>query len=195
MPFDDTKLLGPLAERHLIWWDAFIPRSKATPSRTPLYMILYCQPTNIQIVAKTFQQQEKLLHTPPFFNPSCRYQNLNLSRLRGAERSSTPSSATSSSSSVGGRPRLTMQQSETHIRQEIGRLLESIRHDSPQKNQNSASQEQQELEDQDLYIPGLNVTLLPHQVQGIRWMLERESNNNSAGGILADVSFLIRHKL
>lgn len=88
-----------------------------------------------------------------------------------------------------------MQQSETHIRQEIGRLLESIRHDSPQKNQNSASQEQQELEDQDLYIPGLNVTLLPHQVQGIRWMLERESNNNSAGGILADVSFLIRHKL
>lgn len=40
-------------------------------------------------------------------------------------------------------------------------------------------------------LNGLNIRLLNHQVPGINWMIDREKNPATRGGILADVSNLI----
>ncbi|KAJ5650474.1 uncharacterized protein N7484_004197 [Penicillium longicatenatum] len=54
-------------------------------------------------------------------------------------------------------------------------------------------EEEDESDDEDeLIVEGLKVTLLPHQVEGVRWMCDKESGRHSAkgivpkGGILAD---------
>jgi hypothetical protein len=47
------------------------------------------------------------------------------------------------------------------------------------------SDEEEDMDDDDGTIEGLNVKLLPHQVQGVQWMREKEKGKPK-GGILAD---------
>ncbi|KAG1070555.1 hypothetical protein G6F42_026119 [Rhizopus arrhizus] len=75
VPFKDTKVLGPLVDHRLIWWDAIIPRGKANNARTPLYIILYCRPDLYGTLSKYFISRRLYLKTPPFYNPACRYSN------------------------------------------------------------------------------------------------------------------------
>lgn len=36
------------------------------------------------------------------------------------------------------------------------------------------------------YVEGLTITLMDHQIKGVSWMIDRENNQSSNGGILAD---------
>lgn len=35
-------------------------------------------------------------------------------------------------------------------------------------------------------LPGMEVPLMPHQIIGVSWMLDREANKHAKGGILGD---------
>ncbi|KAE9403438.1 hypothetical protein BT96DRAFT_1016994 [Gymnopus androsaceus JB14] len=63
----------------------------------------------------------------------------------------------------------------------VTRTLDNARDDITVK----AALKQLNLEDVDDILPGMNVRLLPHQVIGVAWMLDRE-NSKDKGGILAD---------
>lgn len=83
-------------------------------------------------------------------------------------------------------------------RRDIAQLLDSIPANdddsSTQQQPQQEQQQQQQLSSQDNnqegnnMIDGLLVPLLPHQQRGVKWMLDRENNESSSGGILADVS-------
>lgn len=128
-----------------------------------------------------FQAHRATLFDPPFFNPSCRYHN----PYSNKSSASTTTSFSSTGSSVD-----TLEQT----RRDIAQLLDSI----PANDEDTTSQQHQQQEQQhtshdnsqesNKMIDGLLVPLLPHQQRGVKWMLDRENNESSSGGILADVS-------
>ncbi|CDH59294.1 dna repair protein rad5 [Lichtheimia corymbifera JMRC:FSU:9682] len=189
VPFEDTKILGPLVDHKLIWWDAVIPRNKANHARTPLYIILYCQPRHTEWVFRMFEAHRASLFDPPFFNPACRYHN----PFSNKSSASISSSSFSSTGSPAGTSMDTLEQT----RRDIAQLLDSIPANdddsSTQQQPQQEQQQQQQLPSQDNnqegnnMIDGLLVPLLPHQQRGVKWMLDRENNESSSGGILADM--------
>ncbi|RCH83612.1 hypothetical protein CU098_001941, partial [Rhizopus stolonifer] len=186
IPFKDTKVLGPLVDHRLIWWDTVIPRGKANHTRTPIYVILYCQPDMVATLSKYLMSQHVFLKTPPFYNPECRLHNPHayLSEQR-------PSS------------RLPETDIQTQHQKDIENLLASIPSDVariPKKKRQLSSvnsfgvieilsdDEENELhEDDPSYVEGMTVRLMEHQIQGVGWMMDRENNKSSQGGILADM--------
>ena len=190
MPFEDTKILGPLVDHKLIWWDAVIPRNKANHARTPLYIILYCQPNHTEWVFRMFEAHRATLFDPPFFNPACRYHN----PYSNKSSASITSNSFSSTGSPAGASADTLEQT----RRDIAQLLDSIPPNDDDDTTNHHQQQQQQQQQQqhtsddnqqeNKMIDGLLVPLLPHQHRGVKWMLDRENNESSSGGILADVS-------
>lgn len=43
-----------------------------------------------------------------------------------------------------------------------------------------------DLEEVDQIFPGMTISLMPHQVIGVAWMLRQELEERSKGGLLAD---------
>ncbi|KAI8336724.1 SNF2 family N-terminal domain-containing protein [Chlamydoabsidia padenii] len=198
VPFDDTNILGPIAERHLVWWDTVIPRNKANTTRTPLYIILYCRSDAYHILCRYLLHRKADLQDPPFFNPACRYNN-----PRFSKRNNTPITTNQSSPSRN----MAMMEAPNNInadeqtKHRITKLLDSIpssimrrriantktsTEDISGEDIDGDSLKQYGLTVDDLHMEGLAITLLPHQVEGIRWMVDREDNEYSSGGILAD---------
>ncbi|KAI8149543.1 SNF2 family N-terminal domain-containing protein [Fennellomyces sp. T-0311] len=211
VPFEDTKILGPLVDHRLIWWDAVIPRGKVNHARTPLYIIIYCKPLHVDFVARTFSSYHATLKEPPFFNSGCRYKNPH-SHLQQEVVNARPTMW-----SVGrpGRPSSlgSDQSAMEQTRRDIAQLLDSIPNDSsPSKKRKRRRLEEsgtsdnqivlsddddndvQDKEDEDdemqidgAQVEGLTVRLMPHQSRGVEWMIGREANETSCGGILADM--------
>jgi SNF2 family DNA or RNA helicase len=50
----------------------------------------------------------------------------------------------------------------------------------------SSSSEEEEEEEEEGYVEGLTINLMNHQIKGVSWMIDRENNQSSNGGILAD---------
>ncbi|ORZ19446.1 P-loop containing nucleoside triphosphate hydrolase protein [Absidia repens] len=228
VPFDDTSILGPMAAKHLVWWDTVIPRSKANPTRTPLYIILYCRSNVYHILCQYLSSRKLDLQDPPFFNPTCRYNNPKFSKQF---ITSTMSSSQSTSLSYSSSQNLHMkdgcgsssyrtlpfatasstistppadnsnaysEQTKRGIAQLLDNIPASIRRPNSTTSRGGSSEastdsdqlKQRGLTEEDLHMEGLTITLLPHQVEGIRWMKDREDNEYSSGGILADVSYM-----
>lgn len=137
-----------------------------------------------------FEAHRASLFDPPFFNPACRYHN----PFSNKSSASISSSSFSSTGSPAGSSMDTLEQT----RRDIAQLLDSIPADeddsNTQQQPQQEQQQQQQLSSQDTsqegnnMIDGLLVPLLPHQHRGVKWMLDRENNESSSGGILADVS-------
>ncbi|KAI8057558.1 SNF2 family N-terminal domain-containing protein [Gilbertella persicaria] len=158
IPFKDTKVLGPLVDHRLIWWDTVIPRGKANHTRTPIYVILYCQPDMVATLSKYLMSQHVFLKTPPFYNPECRLHNPHAYLIP---------------SDVARIPKKKRQLSSVNS---FG-VIEILSDD-----------EENELhEDDPSYVEGMTVRLMEHQIQGVGWMMDRENNKSSQGGILADM--------
>jgi SNF2 family DNA or RNA helicase len=136
------------------------------------------------------------LQDPPFFNPACRYNNPRFSRKNDAPPLYQQQLQQAPPSDSG-----TTYTDQT--KQRITQLLDSIPNSAirrrafnakPSPNDTTGpdidgdSLKQYGLTVEDLHMEGLTITLLPHQVEGIRWMIDREDNEHSSGGILADVS-------
>lgn len=206
LPFEDTKFLGPLADAGMIWWDAVIPRNKSNQHRTPVFIILYSQPNNMKQVGLNLRHHHVNLEEPPFFNPSCRYQNPNPQMPPAANNRNKYSSYNSYESSGQGMIDQT--------KREISELLDSIpssfagkkqsfqpkvytdengtiilEDDDVGNIQDIEDDDEEELDESKRHIEGLKVALMKHQVHGVQWMIDREANKSSNGGILADVSF------
>lgn len=158
-------------------------------TRTPLYIILYCRSNDYKILHRYLFFRRLDLQDPPFFNPACRYNNPRFSRKNDA-------------------PPLYQQEYDpnpTYVDQtkrRITQLLDSIpnstmrrrafyakttTNDTTGTDIDGDSLKQYGLTVEDLRMEGLTITLLPHQVEGIRWMIDMENNKHSSGGILADV--------
>jgi SNF2 family DNA or RNA helicase len=64
--------------------------------------------------------------------------------------------------------------------------------DAEAENDEEDDEEEEEDDDEDAIIPGLKVNLLPHQVEGVKWMCNKETGQRTTkgiypkGGILAD---------
>ncbi|KAF7730072.1 hypothetical protein EC973_003018 [Apophysomyces ossiformis] len=185
VPFEDTKVLGPLVDSRLVWWDAVIPRGRVKQARTPLYIILYCRPHHVDPIARFFESCRTILQEPPFFNPACRYKNPHV------HLHDRPSGR-------AGRPCDRMLESQDErTRRDIAQLLDSIPDDTLKRSRGQDKNDPIELDDEeksnveeedlDLNIDGLNITLMPHQARGVAWMIDRETNESSCGGILADM--------
>ncbi|ORZ01384.1 SNF2 family N-terminal domain-domain-containing protein [Syncephalastrum racemosum] len=205
--YEATRALGPVAERGMAWWDAIIPRGKATPSRTPLLIILYSMPGHKEGIGRLFRMYHQILQAPPLYNPACRYDNPHtVPETRstsfagyGSSRKSRSYHGVSTpvSESLTTKPE---SPDADQTRRDIALLLDSIPQDAKllkKKRKGNANGETRRsaivVEDSDeeedtpkLEIEGLNVNLLPHQVTGIMWMTDREENKTSNGGILAD---------
>lgn len=173
MPFRDTKVLGPLVDHRLIWWDAVIPRGKANNARTPLYIIIYCKPDLINTLAKYFQSQKMYLKPPPFHNPACRYKNPHDHLPEAHQQFMQQQQSYRNSHSALNYPR-SEYESQARNQKNIEHLLNSIPSDVPLKLEGVA-------------MEGLTIQLLEHQYKGVHWMIDRENNKSSQGGILADV--------
>lgn len=207
LPFEDTKFLGPLADAGMIWWDAVIPRNKSNQHRTPVFIILYCQPANVKLISANLQQQNVYLEEPPFFNPSTRYNNPNpLSTNTSSSRSkySYGGGAYDSANNHGtvdqtkqdiselldsipssfGRKRVGSQHSQSY-RDENGTI--TILEDNEMPDVGDIEDDDEELDESKRHIEGLKIALMKHQVHGVNWMIDREANKSSNGGILADV--------
>lgn len=203
LPFEDTKFLGPLADAGMIWWDAVIPRNKSNQHRTPVFIILYSQPNNMKQVGLNLRHHHVNLEEPPFFNPSCRYQNPNPQMPPAANNRNKYSSYNSYESSGQGMIDQT--------KREISELLDSIpssfagkkqsfqpkvytdengtiilEDDDVGNIQDIEDDDEEELDESKRHIEGLKVALMKHQVHGVQWMIDREANKSSNGGILAD---------
>ncbi|KAG0178617.1 hypothetical protein DFQ28_004123 [Apophysomyces sp. BC1034] len=184
VPFEDTKILGPLVDSRLIWWDAVIPRGRVKQARTPLYIILYCRPHHVDSIARFFESHRTILQEPPFFNPACRYKNPHVHLHE-------------KSLGRGGRPcERILESQDERTRRDIAQLLDSIPNETLKKvsgeNQSDpieldSEENQEEEDDVNLHVDGLSITLLPHQARGVAWMIDREANESSYGGILADM--------
>lgn len=139
-----------------------------------------------------FEAHRASLFDPPFFNPACRYHN--------PFSNKSSASISSSSFSSTGTPASTSMDTLEQTRRDIAQLLDSIpANDDDSNNQQPHEQQEQQQQQQQLtsqdnnqennnMIDGLLVPLLPHQHRGVKWMLDRENNESSSGGILADVS-------
>ncbi|GAA5796627.1 hypothetical protein HPULCUR_002000 [Helicostylum pulchrum] len=241
VPFKDTKILGPLVDHRLIWWDAVIPRGKATNTRTPLCIILYCRPDLLNTIAKYFESQRLFLKTPPFYNPACRYNNPHHHMVEQAvsyQHHHPPNHAMHNQQQnlqqqqyqnyryqqqqqqqqqqlQGGPPGPYNHQqyavnnfpNERQSQKDIEMLLASIPSDVPllRKKKKSSkkknlitilsedeeesveSEESSEDELENGYVEGLKCHLMDHQIKGVSWMIDRENNQSSNGGILADM--------
>ncbi|KAI8367781.1 SNF2 family N-terminal domain-containing protein [Blakeslea trispora] len=178
IPFKDTKVLGPLVDHRLIWWDTVIPRGKANGSRTPIYIILYCRPDMVATLSKYLMSQRVILKTPPFYNPECHLYNPH--------------------AFAPNQPYIEQDLQRQH-QKDIQTLLESIPHHvpflKPKKKklieqegliEISSDEEEEKAGMENGFIEGLRVRLMPHQIQGVSWMMDRENNKSSNGGILAD---------
>lgn len=205
LPFEDTKFLGPLADAGMIWWDAVIPRNKSNQHRTPVFIILYCQPTNVKQVGANLRYQSVHLEEPPFFNPSCRYQNPNPIAVSASSSRSKYAIGSYDSGSQG---------MVDQTKQDISELLDSIPNSFGRSRSTSRTPQiytdangtiniledndmgdvedigdnDDELDESRRHINGLKIALMKHQVHGVDWMIDREANKSSNGGILADVS-------
>ncbi|KAI8376541.1 SNF2 family N-terminal domain-containing protein [Radiomyces spectabilis] len=231
VPFEDTKVLGPLADNRIIWWDAVIPRAKVNQARTPLWIILYCRPSHVDPVSRFFLSHQAILRETPFFNPSCRYRNPH-THLHDTKSSTSDRLAR-------GSDRAGSQFQEDQTKRDIAQLLDSIptdiinlhkkkkkrqdklhrptdrqvegetmevTHTEPsssmeQRHQETSASvreepmdepsrenedEEEEEEEEDLHVEGLSISLMSHQARGVAWMMDRENNESSSGGILAD---------
>ncbi|KAI8089312.1 SNF2 family N-terminal domain-containing protein [Halteromyces radiatus] len=205
VPFDDTSILGPIAERQMVWWDTVIPRNKANMTRTPLYIILYCRPNVYDKLCQYLFKWKLDLQDPPFFNPACRYSNPKFSKnnlipqqeqqresftTTGTMYHSNSSNNNDSNSYLGQAKRGITQLLESipsHRQGDKGNrpiVINDEEGDATYKDDND--EPQNEIKEDDLNMKGLTITLLPHQLEGIRWMMDREENESSSGGILAD---------
>ena len=230
--------MGPLVDHRLIWWDAVIPRGKATNTRTPICIILYCRPDLLGTIAKYFESQRLYLKTPPFYNPACRYSNphhhileqqyqLQQQQIQQQQQQQqkqrysayeayqqnygdqNPYNATTHRYNYAGVPR-----DERQGQKEIEILLSSIPSDVPlikRKKKRApkrliqdrgvieidSNDEMDELDEdeedamsedglEEGHVDGLACTLMEHQIKGVSWMIDRENNESSNGGILAD---------
>ncbi|KAI7859774.1 P-loop containing nucleoside triphosphate hydrolase protein [Circinella umbellata] len=249
VPFEDTKILGPLVDHRLIWWDALIPRGKINHARTPLYIILYCRPSHVDIISKSFECYHATLKEPPFFNPACRYKNPhqqlllrqqqqqldNNNRLWSVGRPGGGGSRSYSPALLSEQ----QQQATEQTRRDIAQLLDSIDDEANRRKLRKRKKRQEKLQkigtkdnqivlsddddnnngernnnrsndmndgnekmaideinkeddgDEDdeegTQVDGLTVKLMPHQSRGVDWMIGREANETSSGGILADM--------
>lgn len=222
----------------MIWWDAVIPRGKATNTRTPLCIILYCRPDLLNTIAKYFESQGLFLKTPPFYNPACRYSNPHHHLLEQHYHYSHQQQYRyqhqqqhyqhHNHHQQGPYNGLNQQHyaqsngsNERQSQKDIELLLASIPSDVPQillkkkkksrksKNpiiilsdeeeedetrethgsvENEEMKEESEDELDHGYVEGLRCHLMDHQIKGVSWMIDRENNQSSNGGILADVS-------
>ena len=71
------------------------------------------------------------------------------------------------------------------------KLLEVKDEKDPEHNKEGVKAENDDDDDDEGIVDGLNVKLLPHQVDGVSWMIQRESGKKKRGvlpkgGILAD---------
>ncbi|KAI9013963.1 SNF2 family N-terminal domain-containing protein [Phycomyces nitens] len=215
VPFPDTGVLGPLIECRRIWCDAVIPRGKVKRSRVPLYIIIYCCPTDIEYISNQFQQQNRILRDPPFFDNRCRYKNPH-KHLQQSRVSSFPIGRPGRQTHPNDRSVPNYQNNtEKQTRLDIAKLLQSIPNDvnikkkkadeglcaiepiklknedgNENENNQDQNQDDDDDDDEDSHVKGLNIVLLPHQVRGVAWMIDRENNERSQGGILADVSHM-----
>ncbi|KAG2231625.1 hypothetical protein INT48_006381, partial [Thamnidium elegans] len=239
VPFKDTKILGPLVDHRLIWWDAVIPRGKATNTRTPLCIILYCRPDLLNTIAKYFESQRLFLKTPPFYNPACRYNNPHHHFVEQVSSSSSYQHHQNQHLIHNQQQNIQHQQyqsyryqqqymqrqqgqpgpynhqqyavnnfpNERQSQKDIEMLLASIPSDVPplrkkkksSKKKNAIiilsedeeesveSEESSEDELENGYVEGLKCHLMDHQIKGVSWMIDRENNQSSNGGILADM--------
>ncbi|KAL0081415.1 SNF2 family N-terminal domain-containing protein [Phycomyces blakesleeanus] len=201
VPFKETNVLGPLIESEHIWCEGIVPRGKVKQSRIPLYIIVYCRPTDVESISVRFEKHGHVLRDPPFFDNKCRYKNphKHLQESRSSRRNLP--------AYLMDRNHLNSQTSvEKQARLDIAELLQSIPSDvklTKKKNQKAAAihpktkddydndnNEQEKIDeddDEDSHVQGLNIVLLPHQVRGVAWMIDREDNERSLGGILADM--------
>lgn len=230
-------------DHRLIWWDAVIPRGKATNTRTPICIILYCRPDLLGTIAKYFESQRVILKTPPFYNPACRYSNPHhhileqqyqlqqqqyrqqqqqqqqqLQQRYGGYGDSKYQSYTGYQYNSYGYNSHIPARDPRQEQKDIEMLLASIPSDVPrlskkkkkkalEKNKNAVIEindddddamavddEEEEIDDEDEdsgYVEGLTCHLMEHQIKGVSWMIDRENNESSNGGILADVSFFL----
>ncbi|CEP07015.1 hypothetical protein [Parasitella parasitica] len=245
VPFKDTRVLGPLVDHRLIWWDSIIPRGKANNARTPLYIILYCRPDLYSVITKYFESQKLYLKTPPFYNPACRYSNPHAHVPEAQQQylhqqqsfiNTNTAFGYGNTAYTGYRGYNPTRPSEQEIirqsQKDIESLLSSIPSDvpivnrlkrkkkkkvekktvTPKKNRaknfrsddevfqkplvsmisddsddQEKDEETEEEEEEDGYeIEGLSINLMDHQIKGVSWMIDREKNQSSNGGILAD---------
>ncbi|CAO3614644.1 unnamed protein product [Cunninghamella echinulata] len=212
VPFTDTRVLGPLASYNLVRWDVVIPRNKVNHSRTPLYIILYCQQSTYESICNILATHKLELKDPPFYNPACQYFNPKYnSKQRNKETiqlrkvSSLPSTPYhennnitfiyndgSSSSQTTTTTTTTMTAAMdgnifTQSKQQIAQLLESIPTSLKKRNNDMTDDDDDDrVKEEDLNMNELTIKLLPHQCEGIKWMKDREANETSSGGILAD---------
>lgn len=99
----------------------------------------------------------------------------------------------------------TMGNNTNQGQKDIEMLLASIPNDVPQillkkkKRRNSGvieimSDDEMDEDREDTldngYVEGLKCHLMDHQIKGVSWMIDRENNQSSNGGILADVNFV-----
>jgi SNF2 family DNA or RNA helicase len=186
-----------LVDARLIWWDAYIPRGKVNQARAPLYMILYCHDPNVAIIERYFKNNRFYLRDPPFWHPDTQYTNINpYLQNPGALKPDAYMNQYYSKYEM---------ENGSQMKNDIQKLLDSIPSSVPKKKQKKKHKEtedgkiildsddddesEQDDEEEDIYIEGLRMDLMPHQHQGVKWMVDRE-NNQSSGGILADVSVL-----
>ncbi|CAO3621399.1 unnamed protein product [Cunninghamella blakesleeana] len=215
VPFTDTRVLGPLTSYKLVIWDVVIPRNKANHSRTPLYIILYCQQSAYESICNILSIHKVELKDPPFYNPACQYLNPKFGKQNEESTTNSLRKATSlpstpyphyeynnydSSSymlnmegSSSNNQHSSLNTLSTQSKQQIAQLLESIPTSLKKRNNNNNNNDMaddhgdhDEIKEEDLNMEGLTIKLLPHQVEGIRWMMNREENEVSSGGILAD---------
>jgi SNF2 family DNA or RNA helicase len=58
--------------------------------------------------------------------------------------------------------------------------------DELDSSSSSSSSSEEEEEEEEGYVEGLTINLMDHQIKGVSWMIDRENNQSSNGGILAD---------
>lgn len=157
-----------------------IPRGKANNARTPLYIILYCKLDMLPTLAKYFLSQKMYLKPPPFYNPACRYKNPH-AHLPEAQQQyfQQQQSYRNSHTAVNYNHRSYIPDQEKINKKNIEQLLNSIPNDV--------------VVDGSVPMDGLIIELLDYQYKGVHWMIDRENNKSSQGGILADVSQIILH--
>ncbi|KAI8979895.1 SNF2 family N-terminal domain-containing protein [Pilobolus umbonatus] len=220
VPFDITRVLGPLIDDYLIWWDAVIPRGKTNVTRTPIYIILYCRSDYYPVVSNHFTHYRLYLKEPPFHNPHCSYSNPHQHHIDryGHLGEYTPRGYHSSSMDMSRQAKFDIEQLLESIPNDIPKIKRKKNRKKPKNEIKNKKRRQliesdeetqgdmsdvpvgedqdgvviipsdSEEEEEDGFIDGLTISLMPHQVQGVNWMIDRENNESSSGGILADVS-------